>query len=176
MSFLRGQKPYCYLCRFLRLWKQRSLCTSITSFSLGWNNEKTWVNRWPTGQFSHLPQPSHFTKTGEGFNTNAFWAEKWVSFLADNEPCLFTDLSSSRCFLKKSKGGGQLHHHTNSHLAQAVKYVCGKHLKCTLAIQQTRTAQLEESRIITILVTVVLRSQITGPPPPSLSLSTWLQD
>lgn len=101
----------------------------------------------------------------EGFHTNAFQAEKWVSFLADNEPCLFTAFSSSRCFLKKSKGGGQLHHHTNSHLVQSVKYVCGKHLKCMLAIQQTRTVQLEKSRVITILVTVILLSQITGPSP-----------
>lgn len=49
------------------------------------------------------------------------------------------------------------------HLAPSVKYVCGKCLKCMLAIQQTRTAQLEKSRVITILVTVVLLSQITGP-------------
>lgn len=126
------------------------------------------VKRQPAGLFSHLPQPSHLMKTEEGFDTNALWAEKWISFLADTKPCLFTDFSSSRCFLEKRKGGRQLHH-TDSHLAQSVKYVCAKCLKCMLAIQQTRMAQLEKSSIITILVTVVLLSHITGP---SLSLST----
>lgn len=38
-----------------------------------------------------------------------------------------------------------------------------KCLKCMLAIQQTRMAQLEKSRVITILVTVLLLSQITDP-------------
>lgn len=101
------------------------------------------VKRWPAGLFSHLPQPSHLMKTGEGLDTNAFWAEKWISFLADTKPCLFTDFSSSRCFLEKRKGGRQLHH---SYLAQSVKYVCAKCLKCMLAIQQTRMAQLEKSK------------------------------
>lgn len=68
-------------------------------------------------------------------------------------------------FSRRARKGGQLHHHTNSHLAPAVKYVCGKCLKCMLAIQQTRMAQLERLRVITILVTVVLLSQITSPSP-----------
>lgn len=66
-------------------------------------------------------------------------------------------------FSRRAREGGQLHHHTNSHLAQAVKYGCGKCFKCMLAMQQTRMAQLERWRVITILVTLVLLTQITSP-------------